>query len=64
MATKVPFHLPEGVTEREAVFLLEALARVKKSGFGRVAFVVSDGHLVDVEFLEKVHHEVVRALLT
>ncbi len=64
VTSNVPFHLPDGVTEQEAVFLLEALARVKKLGFGRVAFIVSDGRLVDVEFLEKVHHGVVRALST
>jgi hypothetical protein len=46
--------LPEGVTVREAQFLLEVLSRVKAKKFGRFVVMVSDGRIVDMEVTEKI----------
>jgi len=54
--------LPPGVSNREAKLLLEALARLKIHGFGRLTVVVSDGRVVDVEVSEKVDHGLLRSL--
>ncbi len=54
--------LPPGVTEREATLLLGALARVKTQRFGRVIVSISDARVVDVEVVEKVDRDVLRAL--
>jgi hypothetical protein len=54
--------IPPGVTEREATLLLGALARVKAQRFGRLVVTVSDARVVDVEVIEKVDRDVLRAL--
>lgn len=54
--------IPPGVTEREATLLLGALARVKARRFGRLVVAVSDARVVDVEVIEKVDRDVLRAL--
>jgi hypothetical protein len=51
-----------GIGEREAELLLGALARVKAHRFGRLIVTVSDGRVVDVEVIEKMDREVLRAL--
>jgi hypothetical protein len=56
--------IPSGVTEREATLLLGALARVKARRFGRLVVAVSDARVVDVEVIEKVDRDVLRALST
>lgn len=52
--------LPEGITVREAQFLLETLFRVKAKRFGRLVVTVSDGRVVDVEVTEKIERNVLR----
>jgi len=54
--------LPQGVSDREAVLLLDALARLKKHRFGRLTIIVSDGRVVDVEVSEKIDHDRLRSL--
>lgn len=56
--------IPEGITAREARYLLEILSRLKAKRFGRVTVTVSDGRLVDVELVEKVDRNVLKALST
>lgn len=56
--------LPEGVTAREARFLLEMFSRVKAKRFGRLAVAVSDGRVVDVEILEKIDRSLVKEFST
>ena len=56
------FALPHGVTEREATLLLGALARVKARRFGRLVVAASDARVVDVEVIEKIERDVLRAL--
>ena len=53
---------PLGVGEQEAELLLGALARVKARRFGRLVVTVNDGRVVDVEVIEKIDREVLRAL--
>lgn len=53
--------LPEHVSPREALFVLTALARVKKSGFGRLVISVSDGRIVEIELVEKVERNILKA---
>ncbi len=52
--------LPDGVGEREAELLLGALARVKARR--RLVVTVSDARVVDVEVIEKIDRDVLRAL--
>jgi len=52
--------LPEGVTVREAQFLLAALSRVKAKKFGRFIVAVSDGRVVDVEIVEKIDRNMLK----
>ena len=54
--------LPQGVSDREAMLLLDALARLKKRRFGRLTVIVSDGRVVDVEVSEKIDHDLLRSL--
>ena len=54
--------LPEGVSAREAMLLLEVFARLKERRFGRLTLAMSDGKIVDVEVVEKIDHEVLRRL--
>ena len=54
--------LPPGVSDREAMLLLDALARLKEHRFGRLTVMVSDGRVVDVEVSEKVDHDLLRRL--
>ena len=57
-----PVDLPNGVSDGEATLLLDALARLKKHGFGRLTVMVSDGRVVDVEVSEKIDHDLLRRL--
>jgi hypothetical protein len=54
--------LPPGVSDREAMLLLDALARLKEHRFGRLTVMVSDGRVVDVEVSEKIDHDLLRRL--
>jgi hypothetical protein len=54
--------LPEGVSAGEAMLLLDVFARLKEHRFGRLTLAMSDGKIVDVEVVEKIHHEVLRRL--
>jgi hypothetical protein len=51
-----------GVGDREAELLLSALARVKATRFGRLVVTVNDGRIADVEVIEKIDRDVLRAL--
>jgi hypothetical protein len=54
--------LPHGVSDREAILLLDALARLKERRFGRLILTISDGRVVDVEVAEKIDHDLLRGL--
>jgi len=54
--------LPHGLSEREAMLLLDALARLKERRFGRLTLTISDGRVVDVEMIEKIDHDLLRRL--
>ena len=54
--------LPKGITEREALFLLRALVRVKERRFGRLVMSVSEGRVVEVEVTEKVERKLLQTL--
>jgi hypothetical protein len=54
--------LPEGVSDREAMLLLDVFARLKEHRFGRLIIAMSDGKIVDVEVVEKIDHDVLRRL--
>jgi hypothetical protein len=54
--------LPHGVSDREAILLLDALARLKERRFGRLILTISDGRVVDVEVVEKIDHDLLRGL--
>src|SRR5262245_57898958 len=54
--------LPRGVTAREAMLLLNTLARLKEHRFGRLILTVNDARVVDVEVVEKVDHDLLRGL--
>jgi hypothetical protein len=54
--------LPEGVSAREAMLVLDVFARLKEHRFGRLTIAVSDGKIVDVEVVEKIDHDVLRRL--
>lgn len=56
--------LPEGITGREALFLIETLARMKEKRFGRLVVTVSDGRVVDIEVTEKIDRNVFRTFST
>jgi hypothetical protein len=60
---KVSSGLPPGVSGREAVLLLDTLARLKERRFGRLIVTISDGRVVDVEVTEKIDHDVLRSLV-
>jgi hypothetical protein len=47
---------------REAELLLGALARVKARRFGRLIVTVNDGRVVDVEVVEKIDRDVLKAV--
>jgi hypothetical protein len=51
-----------GIGEREAELVLGALARVKARRFGRLIVTVNDGRIMDVEVIEKIDRDVLRAL--
>ena len=51
-----------GIGEREAELVLGALARVKARRFGRLIVTVNDGRIKDVEVIEKIDRDVLRAL--
>jgi hypothetical protein len=53
---------PSAVRGREAELLLGALARVKARRFGRLIVTVNDGRVVDVEVIEKIDRDVLRAV--
>lgn len=52
--------LPQGVTEREAAFLLGIFARLKETRFGRVEVTLKDGDVTSVEFIEKVDRNLIQ----
>ncbi len=52
--------VPGGISDQEAMLLLDALARLKQHRFGRLTVTVSDGRVVDVEVSEKIHHDVLK----
>lgn len=54
--------LPDGVNDREAMLLLDVLARLKECRFGRLTLTISDGRVVDVEVAEKIDHDQLRRL--
>jgi len=54
--------VPHGVSDREAILLLDALARLKERRFGRLTLTVSDGRVVDVEVIEKIDHDLLKRL--
>jgi hypothetical protein len=54
--------LPHGVSDREAMLLLDVLARLKERRFGRLTLTVSDGRVVDVEVMERINHDLLRGL--
>ena len=54
--------LPHGLSKREAILLLDALARLKERRFGRLTLTISDGRVVDVEVIEKIDHDLLRRL--
>lgn len=54
--------LPEGMTPREAAFMVGLVARLKSRRFGRLVVTVSDGRIVDVEFQEKVDRRMLETL--
>lgn len=45
--------LPDGMTAKEAEFLLGVFARLKEKRSGRLEVTVSDGRVVGVELVEK-----------
>jgi hypothetical protein len=59
---KLSSGLPQGVSGREAVLLLDTLARLKERRFGRLTVTISDGRVVDIEVTEKIDHELLRNL--
>ncbi len=54
--------VPGGVSDREAMLVLDVLARLKERRFGRLTVTVSDGKVVDVEVVEKIDHDLLRRL--
>jgi len=54
--------LPQGVSDGEAMLLLDVLARLKERRFGRLTVTIGDGKVVDVEVVEKLDHDVLRRL--
>jgi len=54
--------VPHGVSDREAVLVLNVFARLKEHRFGRLIVTVSDGKVVDLEVVEKVDHDRLRRL--
>jgi hypothetical protein len=54
--------VPAGVSDREAMLLLDALARLKEHRFGRLTITVSDGRVVDVEVSEKIDRDLLKGL--
>jgi hypothetical protein len=54
--------LPHGVSDGEAMLLLDVLARLKERRFGRLTVTIGDGKVVDVEVVEKLDHDVLRRL--
>jgi hypothetical protein len=54
--------VPVGVSDREAMLLLDAVARLKEHRFGRLTITVSDGRVVDVEVSEKIDRDLLKGL--
>jgi hypothetical protein len=54
--------LPDGVSDREAMLLLDVFARLKERRFGRLTVTIGDGKVVDVEVVEKLDHDLLRRL--
>jgi hypothetical protein len=54
--------LPHGVSDGEAMLLLDVLARLKERRFGRLIVTIGDGKVVDVEVVEKLDRDVLRRL--
>jgi hypothetical protein len=54
--------VPQGLSPREAGFVLRMFTRLKERRFGRLTFTLSDARLVDVELVERVDREILRHL--
>jgi hypothetical protein len=54
--------VPVRVSDREAMLLLDALARLKEHRFGRLTITVSEGRVVDVEVSEKIDRDLLKGL--
>ncbi len=52
--------LPNGVTAKEAAFLLGVFARLKEKRFGRLEVTVRDGQVTSVELVEKLDRSLFR----
>jgi len=54
--------VPMRVSDREAMLLLDALARLKEHRFGRLTITVSEGRVVDVEVSEKIDRDLLKGI--
>jgi hypothetical protein len=54
--------VPVRVSDREAMLLLDALARLKEHRFGRLTITVSEGRVVDVEVSEKIDRDLLKGI--
>ena len=54
--------VPVRVSDREAMLLLDALARLKERRFGRLTITVSEGRVVDVEVSEKIDRDLLKGI--
>ena len=62
MRTSSTVAVPVRVSDREAMLLLDALARLKEHRFGRLTITVSEGRVVDVEVSEKIDRDLLKGL--
>ena len=62
MRTSSSVAVPVRVSDREAMLLLDALARLKEHRFGRLTITVSEGRVVDVEVSEKIDRDLLKGI--
>ena len=62
MRTGASVAVPMRVSDREAMLLLDALARLKEHRFGRLTITVSEGRVVDVEVSEKIDRDLLKGI--
>ena len=62
MRTSSSVAVPVRVSDREAMLLLDALARLKERRFGRLTITVSEGRVVDVEVSEKIDRDLLKGI--